>query len=88
MQAGVGCKDQQVELTEFVKLVYRFTSAVSALAEADNEPDPDLLKQARYLRDHVIPLMQTVRELADQLEMTVAADLWPLPSYREMLFSL
>jgi hypothetical protein len=84
MQAGVACKDQQVALQEFVNLVYRFNLAISARAEADNEP----LKQARYLCDTVIPLMNTVRELGDQLEMNVAADLWPIPSYRELLFSL
>lgn len=87
-QAGVACKDQQVVLAELVNLIYRFNSAVTALAQADNEPDADALKQAKYMRDHVIPLMNTVRDLGDQLEMTVAANLWPFPSYRELLFSL
>jgi len=27
-----------------------------------------------------------VRETADQLEMILPDDLWPLPTYREMLF--
>ena len=30
--------------------------------------------------------MNEVREIADQLERTVADDLWPLPRYSEMLF--
>jgi glutamine synthetase len=30
--------------------------------------------------------MNRVRETADQLETLVADDLWPLPTYREMLF--
>ncbi len=84
--AGVQCKDQHVMLQELVDLIYRFNSAVSALAEADNQPDPDSLKQARYLRDQVLPQMHSVRALGDQLEMTVSADLWPLPTYRELLF--
>jgi glutamine synthetase len=29
--------------------------------------------------------MAEVRALADQLETQVASDLWPLPTYREML---
>jgi glutamine synthetase len=84
--AGAPCKDQRVVLQELVDLIYRFNSAVSALAEADNQPDADPLKQARYLRDEVLPLMRSVRSLGDQLEMVVSADLWPLPTYRELLF--
>ena len=30
--------------------------------------------------------MGAVRVLADKLETVVADDLWPLPTYREMLF--
>jgi glutamine synthetase len=86
--AGVSCKDQQVVLQELVNLIYRFNAALTSLAEADNNPDPDPFKQARYLRDKVLPLMRSVRELGDQLEMVVSADLWPLPSYRELLFIL
>ncbi|MEM9658303.1 MAG: glutamine synthetase type III, partial [Planctomycetota bacterium] len=37
-------------------------------------------------RDLVIPAMQQVRACADELEGLVADDLWPLPTYQEMLF--
>jgi len=36
--------------------------------------------------DQVLPAMARVRAYADALEMVVADDLWPLPSYQEMLF--
>ena len=36
--------------------------------------------------DKVLPAMGKVREFADALEIVVADDLWPLPSYQEMLF--
>ena len=38
------------------------------------------------MRDTVIPAMERVRDVADQLERIVADDLWPLPKYSEMLF--
>ena len=41
---------------------------------------------ARYCRDKIVPAMAEVREVADQLENIVADDLWPLPTYQEMLF--
>jgi glutamine synthetase len=83
---GVPCPDQKAQLQELVDLIYRFNAALSALAEADNQPDPDPFKQARYLRDVVLPLMRTVRQLGDELEIVVSSDLWPLPTYRELLF--
>ena len=41
---------------------------------------------AALLRDSVLPAMNEVRRLGDKLETMVADDLWPLPTYREMLF--
>ena len=41
---------------------------------------------AKYARDHLIPALNATREAADKLETLVADDLWPLPTYREMLF--
>ncbi len=41
---------------------------------------------ARYARDTLLPAMGEVRRIADALECVVADDLWPLPTYQEMLF--
>ncbi len=41
---------------------------------------------ADYCRDSVLPKMLDVRGSVDALEGLVADDLWPLPSYQEMLF--
>ena len=38
------------------------------------------------MREHVIPEMAELRKAADKLESIVSDDLWPLPTYREMLF--
>ena len=43
---------------------------------------------AEYYRDEIIPTMEAVRASADGLEVLVAKDLWPLPSYGDMLFSV
>ncbi len=46
----------------------------------------DLMAEARHFQSQVIPAMKAVRDVADKLEGIVADDLWPLPTYREMLF--
>jgi glutamine synthetase len=46
------------------------------------------LEEARYAQDALLPAMAAVRAAADVLEGLVADDLWPLPTYQEMLFVL
>ena len=44
------------------------------------------LKKAKFDCEQILPAMLKVREAADALESIVADDLWPLPTYQEMLF--
>jgi glutamine synthetase len=46
----------------------------------------DLAAEAKHFQAEVIPAMTAVRTTADKLEGIVADDLWPLPTYREILF--
>ena len=49
--------------------------------------DPSIEKQLdKHYRDAVVPAMVALRETSDALENTVPHELWPLPTYREMLF--
>jgi glutamine synthetase len=61
-----------------------------AIAELEHamahEDSSSPLAEAKHLRDKVLPAMLTVRAAADTLEGLVADDLWPLPTYEEMLF--
>ncbi len=43
--------------------------------------------ESAAMKDKVIPAMTKVRAACDALEKEIPADLWPLPTYREMLFS-
>ena len=49
-------------------------------------PEGDSLAHAKHSRDVIIPAMNAVRIAGDKLEGLVADDLWPLPTYQEMLF--
>lgn len=85
--ANVDCAPQRAALRQFVDLVNRFSATLDDLADADDsQPEGDTVEHARYLRGQVIPRMDRLRALGDELEIRVAAGLWPLPSYREMLF--
>jgi glutamine synthetase len=48
----------------------------------------EALAEAEHAKDVLLPAMNAVRTAADALEDIVADDLWPLPTYQEMLFIL
>ncbi len=77
-----------VKLVEKVStLVNQFTDAVEELVRVNADLGGDTIESKAYhMRDAVIPAMTTVRDLADQLEKVVPDDVWPLPTYRDMLF--
>ena len=48
----------------------------------------DTLKQALFYKDTVFATMNALRVDGDKLETLVDAELWPIPTYAEMLFNL
>ncbi len=51
-----------------------------------HEHTGSVLDHAKYMRDTVLPAMRAVRETCDKLEGIVSDELWPLPTYQEILF--
>jgi len=84
--AGVKATDTLAALGEFVNLVSRFQESIAALEKVSAHGDDDPVKHASWIRDKVKPAMAQLRSYADALETYVSADLWPLPTYRELLF--
>ncbi|HYE96899.1 MAG TPA: hypothetical protein VD962_11885 [Rubricoccaceae bacterium] len=70
---------------EVVEHVNALQAALAALAKA-REAAHKAKDEAAAMQAKVIPAMAKVRAACDALETVVSADLWPLPTYREMLF--
>ncbi len=80
-------KPQSAHLSELVAGIDQLQTSLDLLDDAIEEhPEGDSLSHAKHARDVIIPAMAAVRVAADQLELLVADDLWPLPTYQEMLF--
>ena len=43
---------------------------------------------ANYQHDTVIPAMEQLRTVADELEVNTAAKYWPFPAYDKLLFGV
>ncbi len=46
------------------------------------------LKSAEYCRDSVLPLMEELRKICDEMETLTGKDYWPFPTYNELLFTI
>jgi glutamine synthetase len=84
--AGVDCADTTASLRSFVELVTRLRNATSAVERASAHHDADPIRHAAQISREVKPAMAELRTAVDTLETLVAADLWPLPTYRDLLF--
>jgi glutamine synthetase len=86
--AGVKAPGRQTEmLNKLTATIDAFQSATDKLDHAlAHHAEGDALAHTKFARDHILTAMADVRKHGDALETTVADDLWPLPTYREMLF--
>jgi glutamine synthetase len=74
-------------LEKVTRLTDDFKRSTDKLAKAlEHEGNGDAARHAKYFRDQVIPAMNAVREVADKLENSVPHEIWPIATYREMLF--
>jgi glutamine synthetase len=87
VKAGGGTSAQGKKLlAAYTKLVDKFKSQTDQLEAALDHSEGSPAKHAKYMRDKVVPAMARLRELGDGIEVLTPHGIWPLPTYREMLF--
>ena len=69
-------KSAKLALENLIKLM----DDAGEITEAD--------KHAGYMRKVIVPAMEELRKPIDELEMIVDKDLWPMPSYGDLLFEV
>ncbi|MDD5134795.1 MAG: glutamine synthetase III [Phycisphaerae bacterium] len=86
--AGIDAKVQESMLEKISGLT---DSADKALKDLETSIEKyantgDASGKAELCRDLIVPAMCELRKFVDKLEMNIEADVWPLPTYAEMLF--
>ena len=84
--AGAGTPGQSAALKEFAEMVDELREEIAELERVGAHHEEDPLRHAQQIKREVKPAMERLRATVDALESHVAADLWPLPTYRELLF--
>jgi glutamine synthetase len=87
-EAKVSAKAPKAKLQKVCALLDDLADHAADLEKtlAEAKGIEDTLKKAAAYRDAVAPGMKAVRKAADELETLVDAELWPLPTYGQMLF--
>jgi glutamine synthetase len=79
------------QLREVVAQTEALRTAIAKLEKSETFKSDgshgDHEKEARHYRDVLVPAMLEVRKLCDGLEKVMPADLYPFPTYAELLFS-
>jgi len=86
-EVGIQLRGVHRTAEEVAALVDELRDALDELIRQNAElGGDDVHSKAHHMRDHIVPAMAAVRAVVDRLEKVVPDDLWPLPTYRDMLF--
>ena len=82
------CQSEIDTLRKISLYINSISSDVNALVEARKKANKveDIAKRAKMYSYDVKDMMDKVRVSADNLEMLIDDEVWPLPKYRELLF--
>jgi glutamine synthetase len=85
-ETSIECSRTAGRLHDVAQLVDSLQDSIETVSEAEKFSSEDYATHSKQIRDTLLPAMLVARTLSDQLETIVAEDLWPLPSYTDMLF--
>ncbi|MDX6227829.1 MAG: glutamine synthetase, partial [Frankiales bacterium] len=86
--AAAGIDPDRDTLNTLTKAVTSLKESLLTLRSELSQHHETPLLEAEHAQGGLLPAMLDVRRAADELEHFVADDLWPLPTYQEMLFIL
>lgn len=83
---AIGQKPDTTILDGLTEAINGLQKSVGALEKVKEHEAKTMLAEAKHACEKILPAMLEVRKYADELESLVADDLWPLPTYQEILF--
>jgi len=88
-QEAIGLKaaNQKALAAEINELIESLIDKIEVLEKAmEKVGNEDVVEEANYYRDYILPAMDGLRGVADTLETKVSSDYWPMPTYTDLLF--
>ena len=88
--AGVDAVVQMTLLKEVTEKLAAMQAALAKLEKAEKEASAmeDVKERAFFYKDTVRNIMDELRDPADRLEMIVDKEIWPIPTYGELMYEI
>jgi glutamine synthetase len=83
--AGADCSGLRGSLECYTDLVQQFQDQIERVESGLELPEASTLKQCTHCREVVFAAMLELRATGDELERHVERELWPMPTYQELL---
>ena len=89
--AGITDVSVQADLLKKTsKLLKTTNSAMNKLGKLVSQVEsyPEGRERAVFFREKIVPAMDELRTPVDELEMIVDKEMWPMPSYGDLIFEV
>ena len=83
---GIDVPNERASAIKLSALTEEMISAIDSLEELSVQIPSDVPLASQFYKEHVIPAMNRLRKVADELELIVAKDYWPFPTYSDLLY--
>ncbi|MFK7960090.1 MAG: glutamine synthetase III [Phycisphaerales bacterium] len=83
---GLDCPSSMDRLEELIESIADLRAGSASVRTHLEKAPSSVDRHADHVRDHLLPAMEACRTASDRLEQIIPEDLWPLPTYAEMLF--
>ena len=76
------------KLSGLMDEAYEKVEKLEVLLEDGKAESRNTLSVATYYKDAIIPAMEGIRAVVDQMEVDTSADFWPYPTYGDLMFKV
>ncbi len=83
--AGLDCPETADQLQNLISLIDDLRQSLRQIEKCASKHLSNLAREAKHIREELVPAMEQARDVADTLEAIIPADLWTLPTYAELL---
>jgi len=84
--AGLDCPDTEAQLGSIIAMVTEIREATAVIESTLAAGPDDREALARHIRNTLVPALERARAASDAAETVISDDIWPLPTYAQMLF--
>ncbi len=86
MSAGINCASAKEKAKKLAEGIDKISVSLDNLTQKSNLPDTESTKEkAEWCCNEILPAMNKLRAVCDEIEPLIDSNLWPMPNYTDIL---